>query len=73
MSHQSQSQYGTLKALKHLSMYVVSIGMTDDEIIRLVWNMLILKKRFENEPYSLSYDEIETLREYEEYQDQKLS
>ena len=54
-------------------MYVVSIGMTDDEIIRLVWNMLILKKRFENEPYSLSCDEIETLREYDEYQDQKLS
>lgn len=73
MSHQSQSQYGTLQSLKHLSMYVVSIGMTDDEIIRLVWNMLILKKRFENEPYSLSYDEIETLREYDEYQDQKLS
>ena len=54
-------------------MYVVSIGMTDDEIIRRVSNMLILKKRFENEPYSLSYDEIETLREYDEYQDQKLS
>ena len=54
-------------------MYAVSIGMTDDEIIRLVWNMLILKTRFENEPYSLSYDEIEALREYDEYQDQKLS
>ena len=73
MSHQSQSQYGTLKSIKHLPMYVVSIGMTDNEIIRLVWNMLILKKRFENDPYSLSYDEIETLREYDEYQDQKLS
>ena len=54
-------------------MRVVSIGMTDNEIIRLVWNMLILQKRFENDPYSLSYDEIETLREYDEYQDQKLS
>ena len=54
-------------------MYVVWIGMTDDEIIRLVWNMLILKKRFENDPYSLSFDEIETLREYDEYQDQKFS
>ena len=54
-------------------MYVVSIGMTDDEIIRLVWNMLILKKRFEDDPYSLSFDEIETLREYEKYQDQKFS
>ena len=47
--------------------------MTGNEIIRLVWNMLILKKRFENDPYSLSYDEIETLREYNEYQDLKLS
>ena len=73
MSHQSQSHYGTHYSLKHLPMYVVSLGMTDDEIIRLVWNMLILKKRFENDPYSLSYDEIETLREYDEYQDQKLS
>ena len=54
-------------------MYVVSIGMTDKEIIRLVWNMLILKKRFESDPYSLSVDEIETFREYDEYQDQKLS
>ena len=73
MSHQSQSQYGTLQSLKHFSMYVVSIGMTDNEIIRLVWNMLILKKHFESDPYSLSFDEIETLREYDEYQDQKLS
>ena len=54
-------------------MYVVSLGMTDNEIIRLVSNMLILKKRFENDPYSLSHDEIETLREYDEYQDEKLS
>ena len=53
--------------------FVVLKSMTDNEIIRLVWNMLILKKRFENDPYSLSYDEIETLREYDEYQDQKLS
>jgi hypothetical protein len=73
MPHQSQSQYGILKALKHLSMHVVLIGMTDNEIIHLVWNMLILKQRFENDPYSLTYDEIETLREYNEYQDQKLS
>ena len=73
MSHQSQSQYGTLKSLKHLSKFVVLRVMTDNEIIRLVWNMLILKKRFENDPYSLSYKEIETLREYDEYQDQKLS
>ena len=73
MSHQSQSQYGTLKALKHLLKFVVLKSMTDNEIIRLVWNMLILKKRFENDPYSLSFDEIETLREYDEYQDEKLS
>ena len=73
MSHQSQSQYGTHYSLKHLSTFVVSLGMTDNEIIRLVWSVLILKKRFENEPYSLSYDAIETLREYDEYQDQELS
>ena len=73
MSHQSQSQYGTLQTLKHFLKFVVLKSMTDNEIIRLVWNMLILKKRFENDPYSLSYDEIETLREYDEYQDQKLS
>ena len=73
MSHQSQSQYGTHYSLKHLLKFVVLKSMTDNEIIRLVWKMLILKKRFENDPYSLSYDEIETLREYDEYQDQKLS
>ena len=63
----------TFNSFKHPLIHVVSIDMTDNEIIRLVWNMLILKKRFENDPYSLSYDEIKTMREYDEYQDQKLS
>ena len=53
MSHQINLNMGLLNS-KYLSMYVVSIGMTDNEIIRLVWNMLILKKRFESDPYSLS-------------------
>ena len=38
-----------------------------------LYGTCLFSKRFENDPYSLSYDEIETLRDYNEYQGQKLS
>ncbi len=39
--------------------------MTDDEIVKLVWGVMVLKRRFEDDPYSLSRDEIEQLRDNE--------
>ena len=43
---------------------VVSLSMTDNEIIKLVWGVMVLKQRFEDDPYSLSVEEIELLREH---------
>ena len=42
--------------------------MTDDEIIKLVWGVMVLKQRFEVDPYSLSEDEIDLLRDHEKSQ-----
>jgi len=42
-----------------------SLYMTDDEIVKLVWGVMVLKRRFEDDPYSLSVDEIEQLRDNE--------
>ncbi|HAG71550.1 MAG TPA: hypothetical protein DCL66_05045 [Gammaproteobacteria bacterium] len=41
---------------------VVLIVMTDDEIIKLVWGVMVLKQRFEIDPYSLSLDQIKLLK-----------
>ena len=38
--------------------------MNDNEIIKLVWGVMVLKQRFEDDPYSLSVEEIELLREH---------
>ena len=43
---------------------VVSLSMTDNEIIKLVWGVMVLKQRFEDDPYSLSVEEIKLLREH---------
>ena len=43
---------------------VVLLSMTDNEIIKLVWGVMVLKQRFEDDPYSLSVEEIELLREH---------
>ena len=43
---------------------VVSHSMNDNEIIKLVWGVMVLKQRFEDDPYSLSVEEIELLREH---------
>ena len=39
--------------------------MNDNEIVNLVWGVMALEKRFEDDPYSLSADEIELLRDNE--------
>ena len=39
--------------------------MTDDEIVKLVWNVMVLKRRFEDDPYSISVKQIELLKDHE--------
>ena len=39
--------------------------MTDDEIVKLVWEVMVLKRRFEDDPYSLSIEQIELLKDHE--------
>tara|TARA_B100000780_G_scaffold151118_1_gene105596 strand:- start:2305 stop:2457 length:153 start_codon:yes stop_codon:yes gene_type:complete len=39
--------------------------MTDDEIIDRVWGVMVLEQRLDDDPYSLSMDEIEILRDSE--------
>jgi hypothetical protein len=36
--------------------------MDDKKLIETIWNDMVLKKRFENNPYSLSLTEIQLLR-----------
>ena len=47
---------------------VVLIVMTDDEIIRLVWGVMVLKQQFEIDPYSLSVDQIKLLKNHDKSQ-----
>ena len=44
---------------------VVRIHMTDDELVKLVWEVMVLKRRFEDDPYSLSVPQIELLKDHE--------
>ena len=39
--------------------------MTDEEIINQVWGDMVLEQRLDNDPYSLSIDEITILRDRE--------
>ena len=41
--------------------------MTDDEIVKLVWEVMVLKRRFEDDPYSLSVNQIELLKDHENF------
>ena len=41
--------------------------MTDDEIVKLVWNVMVLKRRFEDDPYSISVKQIELLKDHESF------
>ena len=39
--------------------------MTDDETVKLVWEVMVLKRRFEDDPYSLSGKQIKLLKDQE--------
>ena len=39
--------------------------MTDDETVKLVWEVMVLKRRFEDDPYSLSGKQIRLLKDQE--------
>ncbi len=52
---------------KGLSSLVVVFYMTDDEIVKLVWEVMVLKRRFEDDPYSLSVEQIELLKDHDNF------
>ena len=41
--------------------------MTDDEIVKLVWEVMVLKRRFEDDPYSLTLEEIKIVKQNEKH------
>ena len=43
--------------------------MNDKKLIDTIWNDMVLRKRFENNPYSLSRDELELLCNQEKFDD----
>ena len=43
--------------------------MNDKKLIETIWNDMVLRKRFENNPYSLSCDELELLCNQEKFDD----
>ena len=55
----------TITFLKELFGLVIRLHMTDDEIVKLVWEVMVLKRRFEDNPYSLSVKQIELLKDHE--------
>ena len=44
---------------------VVRLHMIDDQIVKLVWEVMVLKRRFEDDPYSLSAKQIKILKDHE--------
>ena len=43
--------------------------MNDKKLIEIIWNDMVLRRRFDNNPYSLSCDELELLRNQEKFDD----
>ena len=41
--------------------------MTDDETVKLVWEVMELEQKFEDDPYSLSLEEIKILQHNEKH------
>ena len=46
---------------------VVWLHRTDDEIVKLVWEVMVLKRRFEDDPYSLALEEAKVLSDTEQH------
>ena len=55
----------TITFFKEFFGLVVRIHMTDDETVKLVWEVMVLKRRFEDDPYSLSGKQIKLLKDDE--------
>ena len=55
----------TITFLKEFFGLVIRIHTTDDEIVKLVWEVMVLKRRFEDNPYSLSVKQMELLKDHE--------
>jgi hypothetical protein len=53
--------------IKNNLVLVVRLHMTDDEIVKLVWEVMVLKRRFEDDPYSLSVQQIELLKDHDNF------
>ena len=53
--------------VKSYPVSVVRVPMTDDEIVKLVWEVMVLKRRFEDDPYSLTLEEIKVLSDNEKH------
>jgi len=43
--------------------------MNDKKLIATIWNDMVLRRRFDNNPYSLSCSELELLRNQEKFDD----
>ena len=41
--------------------------MNDKKLIETIWNDMVLRRRFDNNPYSLSCNELELLRNQEKF------
>ena len=52
----------TITFLKEFFSLVIRHHMTDNETVKLVWEVMVLKRRFEDNPYSLSLEDIKVLR-----------
>ena len=46
---------------------VVRLHMIDDQIVKLVWEVMVLKRRFEDDPYSLALEEAKVLNDTEQH------
>ena len=43
--------------------------MNDKKLIETIWNDMVLRRRFENNPYGLTCSELELLRNQEKFDD----
>ncbi len=41
--------------------------MIDNELVKLVWEVMVLKRRFEDDPYSLSIEQIKLLNDHDNF------
>ena len=56
----------TITFFKELFASVVRLKMSDDLIINLIWGVVEHEQKFEDDPYSLSLEEIKVLNDIEQ-------